>query len=73
MSIDGLRTWMVKHVPRWLWPISPYGDKGRQDMPERHDAANDLTALSMRVDRLTRLEAEARWRAFRAEHEGQHE
>lgn len=54
-----MKEWIVyllTLLPPWLSPISPFGAKGRANMPEMHDTLNELTGLRLRVDRLRRRE-----------------
>lgn len=59
-----LRDWIVQHTPMWLTPITPWDDKGRPEMPERHAVINRQQAASLRIDRLF---AEARRQQWREE------
>lgn len=56
---------LLDRLPPWLRPTSPWGRLGRPEMPERHDLANKQQELELRVERMARLEGEARRRAWR--------
>lgn len=65
-----LREWIVTHVPLWLSPLNPWGDKGRPALPEQHAVINKQQELSLRIGRLDRLRAQARleeWREQQSE------
>jgi hypothetical protein len=47
-----LKEWLMLHLPNWLLPFSPWGEKGRPDMPEKHALVNRQQALRLRIDRL---------------------
>lgn len=70
MSLDRVREWMVQHLPHWAWPVSPWSEKGRPDLPERHATIAELTELNLRIDRLDRLRAEGRLQEWREQHRG---
>lgn len=72
MSLNRAREWMVQHLPRWAWPISPWGEKGRPDLPERHQTITELTELNLRIDRLRlrQLRGEGRLQEWREQHRG---
>lgn len=57
-----LKEWLVDHLPPWLSPLNPWGDRARPEMPDKHALVNKQQALSLRLDR---LEAQARWREWR--------
>jgi hypothetical protein len=65
MSRHRVKEWWMRHVPPWAWPFNPWGAKGRPDLPERHQAVNELTELQLRVDRLDRLHGQARLEEWR--------
>lgn len=57
-----LKEWAVKHLPPWLVPFSLWGKRARPDMPDKHALVNRQQALSIRIDRLARQDAEERRR-----------
>lgn len=72
MSRNRLREWWMERFPVWTWPFDPWGNKGRPDMPERHEVVNELTALRLRIDRLQqrdRLRAQANLEQWRERHD----
>jgi hypothetical protein len=58
-----LKEWLMAHIPAWLNPINPWGEKGRPHDPELHALGNKQQEISLRLGRLAqraRQEAEAR-------------
>lgn len=49
-----LKEWLVQHLPPWLNPFNRWGEKGRPEMPEMHEAVNRQQAASLRLDRALR-------------------
>jgi hypothetical protein len=49
MSLKG---WLMRHLPRWLNPVSPWGEKGRPHDPRLHSLTNKQQEISLRLDRL---------------------
>lgn len=65
-----LRRWLVTRLPSWLLPINPWEGRGRPEMPEKHAIVNKQQELSLRIDRVDRLRAQARleeWREQQSE------
>lgn len=49
MSLKG---WLMHHLPQWLNPVSPWGEKGRPHDPRLHAVGNKQQEISLRLDRL---------------------
>jgi hypothetical protein len=47
-----LKEWLMAHVPAWLNPINPWGEKGRPHDPDLHALGNKQQEISLRLDRL---------------------